>query len=184
MTENSQQIGPLESVQRTSAEQGRWTLIFSRNLNHPIDKVWAALTEPGQLRQWSPYTADRDLSATGDATIIMLDDDAADAQEVPGTVLQADPPRLLEHAWGEDVLRWELSPTAAGTSLTLRHTFAEERLTSALAAGWHVCLAAADALLGGVPYGPVIGGNARKYGWDELNERYAEALGVKPSEIF
>ena len=24
-----------------------------------IDKVWAALTEPGQLRQWSPYTADR-----------------------------------------------------------------------------------------------------------------------------
>jgi uncharacterized protein YndB with AHSA1/START domain len=183
MTEPVQPAGPLESVQRIS-EQGRWTLIFSRELKHPIDKVWGALTEPGQLRLWSPYTADRNLAATGDVTIMLLNDDGVAAQDVPATVLRSDPPRLLEHSWGDDVLRWELTPIVAGTALTLRHTFGDERMTSAMAAGWHVCLVAADAVLSGVPYGPVTGSNARKYGWDELNQRYGEALGIEPSKIF
>ncbi|NEA54634.1 hypothetical protein G3I60_10820 [Streptomyces sp. SID13666] len=57
------------------ATEGRWTLVFTRDLRHPTEKVWAAQTEPGQLAAWAPYTADRDLSETGGATITMIDDE-------------------------------------------------------------------------------------------------------------
>ena len=45
----------------------RWTLIFTRDLQHPPRKVWAALTDPDQLARWAPFLASRDLSITGEA---------------------------------------------------------------------------------------------------------------------
>src|ERR1700722_14851439 len=35
-------------------EDGRLALQFERVLNHPIERVWTALTEPGDLRCWHP----------------------------------------------------------------------------------------------------------------------------------
>jgi len=96
-------------------------------------------------------------------------------------VLEADPPNLLVYRWGEDVLRWELTSTEDGTRLILKHTLHDEGFSSAAAAGWHLCLDVADALMKGTPFGPVIGSRAKQYGWDDLNQRYAELLGVKPS---
>ena len=43
------------------AEGDRWTLVFVRVLRHGPEKVWDALTDPDQVAQWAPYTADRDL---------------------------------------------------------------------------------------------------------------------------
>ncbi len=48
------------------------------------------------------------------------------------------------------------------------------------AAGWHMCLDVADALLDGNPIGPIVGAEAMNYGWRELNEQYSERLGVEP----
>jgi uncharacterized protein YndB with AHSA1/START domain len=177
------QPSPLASVQRLSEpEPGRWTLVFTRNFSHPINRVWEALTEPGQLRHWAPYTANRDRAAVGPAELTMLDGDPGGASLI-GTVLECDPPRLLMHAWGADRLRWELAGTDDGTTLTLRHTFEAEQMLSGLAAGWHICLDVADALMKDVPFGPVVGQKAREYGWDDLNERYAGLLDVKPSTV-
>ncbi|HEY0573847.1 MAG TPA: SRPBCC family protein [Pseudonocardia sp.] len=173
---------PLVPVQRIETADG-WCLVFTRDLSHPIAKVWAVLTSRDQLREWAPYVPDRDLTSEGPATVGMLDADGSVAQSMPGTVRAIDPPRLLEHAFGNDVLRWELSPIAEGTRLVLRHTFADGTLSSALAAGWHICLDVADALLAGAPFGPVVAEKAREYGWDELNEQYAKVLGVPPANI-
>lgn len=178
---NGYQPSPIGEPERTFAD-GRWTVILTRELRHPVDRVWAALTAPGQLRQWAPFTADRDLGRTGEVVMTMIDAPAeADSVEEAGAVLDADPPTLLIYRWGQDVLRWELTSTGSGTTLVLRHTLADEGLSSAVAAGWHLCLDVLDALLNGAPFGPVVGRHANDYGWGELNQRYAEKLGVKPS---
>jgi uncharacterized protein YndB with AHSA1/START domain len=170
---------PLAAVY-VSPEPERWTLIFTRILSHPVNRVWEVLTEPGQLRQWAPYVPDRDLATVGPAELSMQDDSAA---VLDGAVLAADPPQLLIHLWGTDQLRWELTGTDDGTTLTLRQRFAIESTASALAAGWHICLDVADALMKDVPFGPVVGERAREFGWDELNSQYADALGVKPTVL-
>jgi hypothetical protein len=46
-------------------EGDKWTLILVRELRHPPEKVWQALTDPAQLAEWAPFDADRNLAATG-----------------------------------------------------------------------------------------------------------------------
>ena len=43
----------------------KWTLILVRDLKHPPAKVWDALTDPAQLREWAPFDADRSLGSLG-----------------------------------------------------------------------------------------------------------------------
>ena len=170
--------GPLAHVEsRPSGD--RWTLVFVRDLHHPPEKVWAALTDPAQLGEWAPFTTDRDLGRPGDATLTMIDGEVA--EDLPATVTRAEPPTLLEYTWGQDVLRWELEPSEAGTKLTLRHTLEDPDMVPKVAAGWHICLVVAERLLDGTPTGPIRGQDARNYGWDDLHRNYAEALGTPPA---
>jgi uncharacterized protein YndB with AHSA1/START domain len=157
-----------------SPSQDRWTLVFVKDLRHPPATVWAALTEPAQIECWAPYTADRNLSDIGDATLTMIDGDAS--ADLPASVTRADPPVLLEHTFGGDLLRWELTPNGAGTRLTLRHTLDDREWAPKVAAGWHLCLVVAERLLDGRPIPPIRGADAKNYGWDELHDRYAEKL--------
>jgi uncharacterized protein YndB with AHSA1/START domain len=179
MSDSDYRPGPLAAVALEPAD-GRWTLILTRELGHPVKRVWEALTEPGQLRQWAPFTADRDLAGRGDVVLTLQAADgnqAADGAVVlPGTVLQADPPSLLVYRWGSDVLRWDLTSTPDGTVLVLHHTFDDGTMASSFAAGWHICLDVADAMMKDVPFGPVVGHRAREFGWDELDQRYAAAF--------
>jgi uncharacterized protein YndB with AHSA1/START domain len=150
------------------------TLAFVRHFSHPVAAVWAALTDPEQLNQWAPFTADRDLAELGDATLTMIDGDAREEMKVAVTLVEA--PTRLEYTWGTDVLRWQLEPTDAGTRLTLRHTVASQDLLSQVAAGWHICLDVADLLVDGRPVGAIRGQEALQYGWTELNDAYAAAI--------
>jgi hypothetical protein len=56
-------------------------------------------------------------------------------------------------------------------------------MASANAAGWHLCLEVAESLLAGKPIPPMRGMEALEHGWREINERYAAALGVAPSQL-
>ncbi|GAA4209377.1 SRPBCC family protein [Actinocatenispora rupis] len=159
---------------RTEEVDGGWALVFVRELRHAPERVWAALTEPGQLAAWAPYTADRDLAATGDATLTMIDGE--DGQDLAATVSRSEPPTLLEYTWGDSLLRWELAPAGGGTRLTLRQTLAEPEWASKIAAGWHLCLDVAEHLLDGDPVPPIRGMDAMNHGWTELNTAYGERL--------
>jgi uncharacterized protein YndB with AHSA1/START domain len=151
-----------------------WTLVFVRDLRHPPTAVWAALTEPGQLAEWAPFTASRDLGTPGPGTLTMIDGDAA--EELPAEVRVAEPPSRLEYTWGGDRLLWELAATPTGTRLTLSHTMAERDLLPKVAAGWHICLDVAERLLDGRPVGPIRGSHAREHGWDDLTDAYTRQL--------
>jgi len=45
-------------------EGDRWMLVLVRELGHPATKVWQALTDPAQLREWAPFDADRNLGTS------------------------------------------------------------------------------------------------------------------------
>ena len=174
MQQDTFEPGPLADVGCDVAD-GRWTLVFVKDLQHPPEKVWAALTEPDQLLAWAPYTADRNLSSVGEANLTMIDGETPEKH--PVTVTRADKPTLLEHTWGADLLRWELAAMPAGTRLTLRHAVDSEDMVSQIAAGWHLCLLVAERLLDGAPIPPIRGYDAMSFGWEDLRRAYAERLG-------
>jgi uncharacterized protein YndB with AHSA1/START domain len=167
--------GPLADA-TVAADGAAWTLVFVRTLPHPPEKVWAALTDPARLDQWAPFAAARDLSRTGETTLAMVD--GPDRTDLPATVLRADAPTLLEYTWGDDRLRWELTPAGDGTTLTLRHTFALRDEAPMFLAGWHLCVAVLARLLAGDPVGVIRGRDATAYGWEELRAAYARKLSV------
>ena len=45
----------------------KWTLILVRELRHSPEKVWQALIDPAQLREWAPFDADGSLGTVGAA---------------------------------------------------------------------------------------------------------------------
>jgi uncharacterized protein YndB with AHSA1/START domain len=162
--------GPLADA-RVVPSGDQWTLIFVRELRHAPSAVWRALTDPGELDQWAPFRAERDLTGLGPTTLTSVDGD----DEVPAAaeVRVAKEPELLEYVWGGDLLRWELEPSAGGTLLTLRHTLMTPEVEDKVAAGWHLCIAVLARLLDGDPVGVVRGQVALAYGWEDLRAAYA-----------
>ena len=65
MTDREQYApGPASGAQvRKDGE--KWTLILVRELRHPPEKVWQALTDPAHLREWAPFDADGSLGTVG-----------------------------------------------------------------------------------------------------------------------
>jgi uncharacterized protein YndB with AHSA1/START domain len=155
-----------------------WTLVLVRDLRHPPAKVWQALTDPGHLREWAPFDADRSLATVGTATLTTVGAPKPMVSETQ--VKRADPPNVLEFNWGGQDIRWELEPLGGGTRLTLWHNI-NRGFISMGAAGWHICFDVLDRLLAGHPIGRIVGADALKFGgWQRLNAEYAQQFGVEP----
>jgi uncharacterized protein YndB with AHSA1/START domain len=101
---------------RAEADGGKWALLFVRELHHPPAKVWSALTDPAQLREWAPFDAVSDLGTQGETMLIMAGRNGG--MQMRADVRRAEPPRVLEYTWGEDLLTWTLEPIPSGTRLT------------------------------------------------------------------
>jgi uncharacterized protein YndB with AHSA1/START domain len=154
----------------------RFTLVMVRELRHPPERVWRALTDPAELAAWAPFDADRDLGRAGPAALVMAGAGGGERSEIE--VLRAEAPTLLEHTWGDDVLRWELEAVPAGTRLTLRHTMGDRDWLSPVAAGWHMCVEVMERALDGEPVGRIAGPEAKAHGWERVEAEYAALLGV------
>src|SRR3954452_17478501 len=89
----------------------KWALPLVRELRHPPEKVWQALTDPPQLREWAPFDADRSLGTVGSA--VTLTTVGAPTPHVTETkVTRAEAPRVLEYNWGGFDMRWELEASS------------------------------------------------------------------------
>jgi uncharacterized protein YndB with AHSA1/START domain len=155
----------------------KWTLILVRELRHSPEKVWEALTDPAQLREWAPFEADGSLSTVG-TTVNLTTVGAPTPFATETKVTRADAPTLLVYNWGDFDVRWELAPLGDGTRLTL-WTSIDRRYISMGAAGWHICLDVLDHLLSGAPLGRIVGPGAMKFGWKRLNAEYAKQFGIE-----
>jgi uncharacterized protein YndB with AHSA1/START domain len=113
---------------------------LERHLPDPPAVVWKALTEREQLRSWFPC----DVAVSGErwepgaAITFAFSLEVAD-MTLTGEVLEVDEPNLLAFTWGEDTLRFELSPDDAGTRLVLIDTLPADA-AARNAAGWDTCL--------------------------------------------
>ena len=181
MTNREQYLpGPASGAQvRKDGE--KWTLILVRELRHSPEKVWQALTDPAQLREWAPFDADGSLEAAG--TRVKLTTVGAPALHVTETtVTRADAPKLLEYNWGGFDMRWQLEALAGGTRLTLWTNIARPYISMG-AAGWHICFDVLDRLLAGRPIGRIVGPEAMKSsGWQRLHSEYAKQFAAETTE--
>lgn len=163
---------------RVEKDGETWTLVLVRDLAHPPERVWRAITEPEHLRQWAPFDADASLGTTGAA--VRLTTVGTPGPQVSETrVIRAEAPKLLAYAWGGNAMRWELEPRAGGgTRLTLWATI-DRRYIALGAAGWHLCLGIMDRRLAGDPLGRIVGPEAMRHpGWQRLHAEYARQFGV------
>jgi len=157
----------------------KWTLVLVREMRHSPERVWAALTDPAQLREWAPFDADTSLGTAG--TTVKLTTVGAPTPLVSEMqVKRADAPKLLEYNWGaQDIIRWELEAVGGGTRLTLWHKV-NRNFISMGAAGWHIRFDVLERLLAGRPIGRMVGAAALKFGgWQRLNAEYAVQFGVE-----
>jgi uncharacterized protein YndB with AHSA1/START domain len=154
----------------------KWTLILVRELHHPPDKVWQALTDPTSLREWAPFDADGNLGVAG-ATVKLSTVGAPKAHVSEATVRRADRTKVLEYNWGAQDLRWELEPIATGTRLTLWHNI-DRGFIAMGAAGWHICLDVLERFVADAPIGRIVGSEAMKFEWSRLNTEYAKEFGL------
>ena len=156
-------------------EGEKWTLIVVRELRHSPEKVWKALTDPANLRQWAPFDADRSLAAVGPVTLSTVGMPTPQISET--RVTRAEAPHLLEYRWGDNDLRWQLESFGGGTRLTLWHNI-DRGFISMGAAGWHICLDVLDRLVADDPIGRIVGGEAMKFGWPRLYAEYTKRFGL------
>jgi uncharacterized protein YndB with AHSA1/START domain len=113
---------------------------LERHLPDPPEIVWQALTEREQLRSWFPsdVIVDGGEWMPGAEITFPFPPEVIDLT-LTGEVLEVEEPQLLSFTWGEETLRFELSPDGTGTRLVL----IDELPASAAArnaAGWDACL--------------------------------------------
>jgi uncharacterized protein YndB with AHSA1/START domain len=135
-----------------------------RHLLGPPSVVWQALTDREQLRSWFPS----DVIVSGGAwevgaKITFPFPPGVIDLTIEGEVLEADEPNVLAFTWGEETLRFELSPAEGGTRLVLIDEL-PPGAAARNAAGWETCL---DRLAGIDPAPDA---------WQPRFERYAAAF--------
>ena len=154
-------------------DDGRAVIRFERHLAHPVDRVWEALTTPGEMIRWWGE-ADVDLVEGGRFDVTWLNtDDEGNRAAMKATITRLDPPRLLETDGDEHgVLRWELEPEGEGTRLRFTSTLElPDRFRTMHPAGWHWHLDALETILAGGEADPV-----NVTGWEAIHERYVAKL--------
>lgn len=145
-------------------EGDKWTLILERQLRHSPEKVWEALTDPAQLREWAPFDTEASLGTVGKVNLRWV----GTPTPVETNVTRVKAPSLLE--FGD--MRWELEPSGGGTRLTLWHKI-DHRFVAWGAAGWHISFDVLDRMLSGTPIGRIVGPEAMKFeGWQRLSVEY------------
>jgi uncharacterized protein YndB with AHSA1/START domain len=158
----------------TKLDDGRHQVRFERDLDHPIDRVWAAITEPDEIQAWLAR-AEIDPREGGRVRLEWLN--TGDEEVVArGTVSAIDPPRLL--SLDTDVhgtLTWELREDGGQTHLTFTATLhmPDEHVSKNIA-GWHSHLDFLDDWLDDGTR--VDWRNWPRERWDEIHARYEASM--------
>jgi uncharacterized protein YndB with AHSA1/START domain len=170
---NAAADGTLETL-----DDGRSRIRFERRLSHPVERVWAALTEPDEMRRWWAAADELELRQGGRFTIRWLNtDEEGNTAIARGTVSAVDPPHLLElDSDIHGVMRWELRSQGEATALTFTSTLQlPEEYRDKVLAGWHAHLDFLEDALDGRPIEDWDEWPIEV--WQEHHDRYAAKAG-------
>jgi uncharacterized protein YndB with AHSA1/START domain len=152
-------------------------LRYHRRLEHPVERVWAALTDPAELVRWWGEVHAPTL-ATGEPYAVGWLNEGPDGERLvmQATITEIREPEVLEvHGEPHGTLRFELRPDGTATELLLQCTSAipPEHRTS-VQAGWHFHL---DALRTALAGGSTDLAHPEET-WAPIHERYVAHAGV------
>jgi uncharacterized protein YndB with AHSA1/START domain len=163
-------------------DEGRVVLRFERQLSHPPEKVWRAVTEPSELAHWFPAKIEAiELRPGAPMRFAELD---PDIEPTTGEVLDADPPKVFAFRWDQDLMRFEITPDSGGCRLVFTHALSggdlwgDEKFAAQHSSGWDSCLEMLTAWLAGEPADADSMDD-----WFTRNEEYVEAFGLAEGEI-
>ncbi|WP_286923428.1 MULTISPECIES: SRPBCC family protein [Lysinibacillus] len=128
-------------------QQNHYIVKFSRLFPHPTETIWAALTENDKLQKWMSNLEIIHLQKNGKIHFNMNDGTATFLEIQITDYVEKE---VLEFNWGNDTVRFELSPTDNGSVLLLAESIGELTAhTPKDLAGWHICLDLLSDLLNG-----------------------------------
>ncbi|MEM7097669.1 MAG: SRPBCC family protein [Pseudomonadota bacterium] len=134
-----------------TSEDGRPTILYTRYLNHPIDKVWRAISIPEHRQVWFPELS-LDLQVGGKAIVDFSGGDCPAPEDNPADIYRCeitayDPPHVLEYKGIDEHHRFDLQAEGDGCVLKFMATlptleeFDDESNTIharySVACGWH-----------------------------------------------
>ena len=106
-----------------SEKDGRCELRFERPLEHPVDRVWSAITEPDGLAAWFPFDIEGERATGAPLRFVFREGEGETSR---ASMVEFDPPSVMELRWEDDeTLRLEVTPRGSGCVLTLINRFDE-----------------------------------------------------------
>ena len=114
-----------------------YQVVFDRTLQHSIEKVWNAITDPDQLKFW--FTdIDMDFRVGGKINIRFRDKDKTLSE---GKIIAIDPPHRFSWTWEDELAEWVLkSVDSHSTQLTLTYSKLSKAFAIKAPAGFHSLL--------------------------------------------
>ena len=95
------------------------SVVVERDIPHPPEKIWRALTQPHLIEEWLMKT---DFVPAADHRFSFR----ADWGSVDCQVLEIEEHRRLSYTWGDSRLKsivtWTLTPSGGGTRLAMEQT--------------------------------------------------------------
>ena len=133
------------------------TIRFERQINHPKEIIWNAITDQKEIFRWLPDYKGT-FEKNKDGTIDLLN--VVSGSHVTGKVLSYDLYRVFEHEWHiapnqmfskgepESVIRWEFEVDGkSGTLVVVTHTHLTKSTALTFAPGWHAYLDRLESVL-------------------------------------
>ena len=130
---------------------GRTFVRFERRLAEAVDSVWRAITDPDRLATWFPGFAFE--PERGGRYTIRFGGDCEGPADVEGTVVEYDPPNVLQCG----TVRWELEAAGSACLLTFSDVLhfqdgrSETEIANSVLGGWHRYLDLLEQSLTGTP---------------------------------
>jgi uncharacterized protein YndB with AHSA1/START domain len=126
------------------------SVIVEREIPHPPEKIWRALTQPHLIEEW---LMKNDFKPVMNHRFNLR----ADWGTVDCQVLTIEPNRTLSYTWAalglDSVVTWTLTPTRTGTHLRMQHSgFRPDQKQAYQGArfGWQKFFAGLERVVGGL----------------------------------
>ena len=120
---------------------------FERVYDHPVERVWEAISDPAQMRHWFPSPEVSHDAREGGSITLSGDPYAPGAKT--SRVLVWDPPHRFSFEWEDDELHFTLTEVDEGCRLELVNILSKDGAAARNAAGWEMCLGHLDRVVAG-----------------------------------
>ena len=101
-------------------------VIVKQRVNAPVEKVWNAITDKEQMKEWYFDIPDFELAVHNEFNF--YEPGGENKFHHHGEILEVIPNTKLKHSWSypefskeKTLVKWELEPDGASTNVTLTH---------------------------------------------------------------